>query len=367
MRRDIPKGEFHARHALAVPEARLRLIRFRPVRGARASLRRMNRAALRVMRAAWPTSPSPPEPAAPPPGRTSPVKGFGSNPGALGMHVHVPRHRPAPGAPLIVVLHGCGQDAAGFAADAGWIAMSEALGIPLLLPEQRRENNRHRCFNWFRPEHVARGQGEAMSIRQGLRWAMRHFATDRRRVFVVGLSAGGAMAAAMLAAYPAVFAAGAVVAGMPVGAAVTPLGALMRMRQAQRFTTRLGLAASVRAKAPGRGAARWPRLSIWQGGRDRTVHPNNAMLLAEQWGALHGLAEAPATDTEPAPGVRLRQWSRGATPAVELWTLDEMAHGFPFADGQGRAARWVLAAGVPAARRICEFWGLLPAAASRPR
>lgn len=338
----------------------MRLIRFRRSRGAVAALRRMNRAAAGLLRAAWAPASSPPPKA--PPGRLSAITGFGTNPGGLRMFVHVPRRAPAPGAPLIVVLHGCGQDATSFAEDAGWVAMSEALGAPLLLPEQVSENNRHRCFNWFRPQDVARGQGEAMSIRQGLRWAMRHFATDKRRVFVVGLSAGGAMAAALLAAYPAVFAAGAVVAGMPVGSAVTPGGALLRMRHANRFTTRAGLAASVRAFNPARGAARWPRLSIWQGGRDRTVHPDNADLLAAQWGALHGLEEAPTLDTEPAPGARLRQWSRGGAPLVEQWTLDEMAHGFPIdAQEGGRAARWVLAAGVPAARRICDFWGLLPA------
>ncbi|WP_223880703.1 extracellular catalytic domain type 1 short-chain-length polyhydroxyalkanoate depolymerase [Roseococcus microcysteis] len=345
----------------------MRLIRFRRPPGAAAALRRMSRATMGatmgLMRAAWAPTP----PTMPTPGRTSAITGFGTNPGGLRMFVHVPRRAPAPGTPLIVVLHGCGQDAASFAADAGWIAMSEALGVPLLLPEQVRENNRHRCFNWFRPQDVARGQGEAMSIRQGLRWAMRHFGTDKRRVFVVGLSAGGAMAAALLAAYPAVFAAGAVVAGMPVGSAVTPGGALLRMRHANRFTTRAGLAASVRAFNPARGTARWPRLSIWQGGRDRTVHPDNAALLATQWGALHGLLEEPSQDTEPAPGARLRQWSRGATALVELWTLEEMAHGFPIGEGEGRAARWVLAAGTPAARRICDFWGLSPAADSRPR
>ncbi len=275
------------------------------------------------------------------------------------MLVHIPRRAPARGAPLIVVLHGCGQDATGFAKDAGWVAMSEALGAPLLLPEQTRENNRHGCFHWFRPQDVTRGQGEAMSIRQGLRWAMRHFGTDKRRVFVVGLSAGGAMAAALLGAYPAVFAAGAVVAGMPVGAAVTPAGAMMRMRRADRFTTRAGLAASVRAMNPARGAAAWPRVSLWQGGRDGTVDPANAELLAAQWGALHGVEEAPSTETRPLPGTRHRVWLRAGRPALELWVLEEMGHGFPIAGAEGRASRWVLPAGVPAARRICAFWGLL--------
>jgi len=341
-------------------------VRLTRARGATAAFRRLHRAAGRLARAAWPAArpkaAPPPRPTVArmsfPPGCTSPVPEFGSNPGRLDLFVHVPRRTPAPGAPLIVVLHGCGQEAPGFAADAGWVAVSEALGVPLLLPAQTRANNRHGCFHWFRPGDVTRGKGEAMSIRQALRWAMRHFATDRRRVFVVGLSAGGAMAAALLAIYPAVFRAGAVVAGMPVGAAVTAGGALLRMRSAAPFTTRAGLAASVRAHNPTRAAAAWPLLSLWQGGRDRTVDPANAELLAAQWGALHGLDAMPASDAMIGPGVRRRSWGPAGRALVELWTIEEMEHGFPIGAAEGRPAPWVLPMGVPAAREICAFWGL---------
>ena len=73
------------------------------------------------------------------------------------MFVHVPADAPAPGAPLIVLLHGCGQVATTFARVAGWTALADQLGVPLVLPEQSGENNQGRCFNWFRPDHVGRG------------------------------------------------------------------------------------------------------------------------------------------------------------------------------------------------------------------
>ena len=130
------------------------------------------------------------------------VAGFGGNPGRLAMFLHVPPVAPKPGAPLIVLLHGCGQTAARFAAETGWIALADRLGIPLMLPEQSGENNQGRCFNWFRPLHVRRGFGEALSIRQMVDTAVERFGSNPRRVFVAGLSAGGAMAAALLAAYP---------------------------------------------------------------------------------------------------------------------------------------------------------------------
>jgi poly(hydroxyalkanoate) depolymerase family esterase len=336
--------------------------RFRTARWRRA-VQRLGAAATRWMSdslsLAVPATPSMP---APPivgiRGGIAEVTHFGSNPGQLRMLVYHPPARPAPGAPLIVVLHGCRQEAAAFAAESGWIALARRLSIPLVLPEQQAANHSHSCFQWYRRQHVGRGRGEAMSIRQMVRHASQEFGSDRRRVFIVGLSAGGAMAAAMLAAYPAAFAAGAVVAGLPVGSASSTAMAMLRMRRANPFTTRAGLAAAVRAQASPRPSQTWPRLSIWQGGRDQVVDPGNAEQLAMQWAELQGCPEAPAEDTHPSPQVRHRVWLARGGPAVELWTLAEMGHGFPIALGCGSPAPWVLEAGVPAARHIAAFWEL---------
>jgi poly(hydroxyalkanoate) depolymerase family esterase len=119
----------------------------------------------------------------------SEVAAFGSNPGALRMLTHAPARLRA-GRPLVVVLHGCGQQAATFAAESGWLALADELGFAPLLPEQGHDNNRGRCFNWFRPDDVRRGGGEAMSIRQMLRVAAARYASDPKRVFIVGFSAG---------------------------------------------------------------------------------------------------------------------------------------------------------------------------------
>ena len=324
------------------------------------NLRRIGNAASSLVSMAW----LPTLAAAKPIGaawRVTEVTDFGSNPGRLRMLAYAPERSLPAGAPLIVVMHGCQQDAVGFATDAGWLDLAKRLRIPLVLPEQTAENNRGRCFNWFRPDDVGRDRGEAMSVRQMVRTAAKRFGSDRRRVFIVGLSAGGAMATAMLAAYPAVFAAGAVVAGMPVGAASTSSMALLRMRRASPFSSRAGLVAAVRAAAPAGGGKAWPRLSIWQGGRDRTIDPANAEALAAQWSALHGFDSIPASDTEPATGVRRRAWGRAGHPAVEFWTLASMGHGFPVdpaTAGGGRSGPWMVDAGVAAAQRIAAFWGI---------
>ncbi len=184
------------------------------------------------------------------------------------------------GRPLVVVLHGCRPDAASFANDAGWIAVAQRFRLALLLPEQTYENNKGRCFNWFRPEDVKRESGEVMSIRQMLRHATRLFASDPKQIFVTGFSAGGGMAAALMAAYPAVFAAGGIVAGMPAGCATTQVGTMLHMRHADLFRTRLALANDVRKVTRATSRKAWPRLSIWRGERDRTVDPGNAEALA---------------------------------------------------------------------------------------
>ena len=294
-----------------------------------------------------------PEPADARPGRVVEAA-FGTNPGALTMKLHVPVAAPRPGGPLLVLLHGCGQDAAGFAAASGWMALADRLGAPLLLPEQVARNNLGRCFNWFDPTDIARDTGEAQSIRQMAEAATVRFGCSRERVFVVGLSAGGAMAAALLAAYPEVFAAGAVVAGLPVGSASDVRSAMARMATAGADLDGAGWAARARALAPPGYAGRWPRISIWQGGADRVVDPANADNLEAQWVALHGLGGAPTRDLSPRPGLRRRVWR----DAVEVWTIDGMAHGFPVA--QASAEAFVLDAGVDATAEIASFWGLLP-------
>jgi poly(hydroxyalkanoate) depolymerase family esterase len=305
--------------------------------------------------------PETPEPTA---DRVTEVAVFGSNPGALRMLVYEPPTPTRAGMPLIVVLHGCRQRGAAFAAQTGWLEAARGLGIPLVLPEQVAANNRHLCFNWFKPGDVARSRGEAMSIRQMVRTAILRFGSDRRRVFVVGLSAGGAMTAAMLAAYPAVFAGGAVVAGMPVGAADTSAMALLRIHRADPLGTRAALVAAVHARASSSARRRWPRLSIWQGALDRTVDPANAELLAEQWTSLHGVDGDAATDALDEFGSRRRTWGRADKPAVEFWTIPGLAHGFPVdaaASGVGSAAPWVIDAGIAAVRHILAFWGVAPA------
>ena len=288
-------------------------------------------------------------------GRLTEFNGFGDNPARLRMHAYLPAL--AAGRPLVVLLHGCGQDAGAFAHDSGWTDCADRLGFPLILPQQTEANNAGRCFQWFQPGDTARDAGEAGSIAEMIRAGISRFDSDPRRIFVVGLSAGGAMAAALLAAYPDLFAAGASVAGLPVGAAHSGRAAVLRMASAGRSRTPEALAAQVRAAAPRGFAGPWPRLSVWQGQGDMTVAPDNGALLASQWCALHHLTE-PAVAEQPGGGIIHQVWRDRRQSAVELWSLRHLPHAYPVGSRVAVPGRFMAQTPVDATAEIARFFGL---------
>ena len=300
------------------------------------------------------------------PARLAVTAAFGANPGNLRMLSYAPGGL-APGAPLVVVLHGCTQDAEGYAAGAGWIDLADRYGFALVVPDQQAANNPNRCFNWFQPDDAGRGRGEAASIRAMIEAAVVAHRCDRSRVFVTGLSAGGAMASAMLAAYPEVFAGGGVIAGLPYGAAGSMQEAFGAMMQGRRRTPE-AWGAAVRAASAHKGP--WPRVSIWQGDADATVNPANADSIAQQWAEVHGLAAGP-TRTELHGARRRDVWlSAAGEPRVEVNTLAGLGHGTPISargpEGWGAPGPFVVEAGVSSSLELLRFWGLAPAAAQGP-
>ncbi|WP_431854132.1 extracellular catalytic domain type 1 short-chain-length polyhydroxyalkanoate depolymerase [Azospirillum sp.] len=287
------------------------------------------------------------------------VTDFGSNPGNLRMLTHVPA-RLQRSAPLVVALHGCLQTASGYGYGAGWVDLADRFGFALLLPEQRRDNNANACFNWFEPRHTRRGSGEAESIRAMVARMVADHGLDRGRVYVTGLSAGGAMTSVMLATHPELFAGGAVVAGLPYGAAGTVGEAFDAMFQ-PRSRPRQAWGDLVRSASSHGGP--WPRVAVWHGDADATVLPRNADEVVKQWLDLHALGPVP--DVERTAGVHTeRVWRNAAgEPAVELHTLSGMAHGVAVCPGEGdgrcgRAGPFILDIGVSSTWRIAESWGL---------
>src|SRR5437773_5920599 len=213
----------------------------------------------------------------------------GSNPGALRMFSYVPADLPNAPA-LVVVLHGGLQTAAAYDLGAGWSTLADRYGLALLMPEQQRSNNTLNCFNWFLPEDSERGKGEALSISQMIKQMRLDHGIDPSRIFITGLSAGGAMTSVMLATYPEVFAGGAIIAGLPYGAAATVQEAFHVMAQARVRSSRTW-GDRVWQASPHQGP--WPKVSVWHGSADETVSVCNADEIIKQWTDLHGLSLRP--------------------------------------------------------------------------
>jgi feruloyl esterase len=290
-----------------------------------------------------------------PGGLLSEIVDFGANPGELRMLVHAPPGLP-PDRPLIVVLHGCTQSAEQYAQGAGWIELADRLGLALVCPEQRASNNPNRCFNWFEAGDIARGQGEAASIRSMIDAAALRFCSDRQQIFVTGLSAGGAMASVMLACYPELFAGGGIIAGLPYGAATSVQQAFAAMFQDQSEPTPI-LGQKVRQASPHTGP--WPRISVWHGAADTTVKPSNADAIVRQWLDVHGVAGAVAAQGDSHAH---QVWSRDGVVMVESRLIPGMGHGTPLStggpDGVGVAGPFLLEAGISSSRDLVRFWAI---------
>ena len=293
------------------------------------------------------------------------ITGFGGDPGQLRMLVHLPAELPR-NAALVVALHGCTQTAEVYAHGTGWRDLADRGGFALLLPEQRRANNANQCFNWFQPDDIARDRGELASIRAMIDHMVTTNHIDPERIYITGLSAGGAMAAAALAACPELFAGGAVIAGLPYGCAANVSEALDRMFNG-RPVSAAALGDAARA-ASGRDTA-WPAMQIWHGTADRTVSPVNAQELVKQWTDLHRLAPAPMEQTRIGAHTRSVWRDAAGRVAVEHYAVAGMGHGVPLAttegdDSCGAPGPYMLEAGISSTMRIAESWGL--AAAGKP-
>ena len=292
-------------------------------------------------------------------GALVPVAGFGTNPGNLAMLAHIPEGLPA-GRPLVLVLHGCQQDAAGYDRAAGWSSLAEERGFTVVYAEQKRSNNPGLCFTWFRPSEVTRDRGETMSIRQMVAFAAEEAASDPDRVYITGLSAGGAMTAAMLANYPEVFAGGAIIAGLAFGAARDATRAFEAMASApERSAGEWGdLVRAVSPRIP-----RKPAISVWHGTADETVALSNGLALAEQWRDAYRLPEEGFVDKR-AKGRRTRIWpDKEGRALVTLTEIEGMGHGTPVMRGEGAGMAtadepFMLEVGFSSTLEIAKSWGI---------
>lgn len=213
------------------------------------------------------------------------IDDFGDNPRNLRMYVHVPGQA-KPGMPLVVVMHGCIQNAKQCARLTDWNKLADEHGFVVLYPQQPLKNNPVRCFNWYTENNQQRGRGEPQSVRSMVDYAIRHYGIDTQKIFVTGLSAGAAMTTTMLALYPDLFKAGAVFSGGAYASASNFfLGGLAMRGWIIRGAENLGN--KVRNAYPGY-AGPYPTVSVYHGKADVVVNRRNAGEIIKQWTNVHG-------------------------------------------------------------------------------
>lgn len=282
------------------------------------------------------------------------VTGFGTNPGALSLFIHEPANLGA-GAPLVVALHGCTQGASAYEA-AGWNALANQHRFLVAYPQTTANGG---CFDWFSAAQQSRTGAQVTSILQMVQHLVTTKGIDSTRVYVTGLSAGGAMTNVLLAVAPDVFSRGAVMAGLPFGCATTQAQGFSCMSSPPNQTpTQWGTL--VRNVAGSRPA---PRVSLWHGTSDGTVSHANLQEQVDQWTDVNGIdVTADATSTM---GVATRREFRNASGVtlVESWSVQGMNHGTPVdpSRGCGTAGAFMLDVGVCSSRYAAEFFGLVGA------
>jgi len=278
-----------------------------------------------------------------------------------------PQAAPGRRLPLVVMLHGCTQDPDSFAAATAMNDAARVQGFYVLYPAQSHEISPSRCWNWFKQEHQQRGSGEPAMIASLTQAVTAQHGIDAHRVYIAGLSAGGAMAAIVAAAYPEIFAAVGVHSGLPVGAASDAPGALALMKTGSAGTVLPDGRHRPVPEVSVRPARRVPTI-VFHGDQDATVHPHNGERV---FAAARDGADAP--HVERGVSAQGRSYTRAisggshrdpAGPAVaEHWVVHGTGHAW---SGGQSAGRFTDAKGPDATREILRFFFQQPlAAASR--
>ncbi|AMM24231.1 extracellular catalytic domain type 1 short-chain-length polyhydroxyalkanoate depolymerase [Variovorax sp. PAMC 28711] len=230
--------------------------------------------------------------------------------------------------PLVLMLHGCTQNPDDFAAGTQMNTLARELGVAVLYPAQTQPANPQKCWNWFKPQHQQRGRGEPAALVALTQSVMAANGIDPARVYVAGLSAGGAMADILGRSYPDVFAAVGVHSGLPAGAAHDVMSAMAAMHGGPAMAHRTD-------------ASPMPPLIVFHGDADATVSARNGeAVVAGALGARNAGDAAPqrAAEGASAGGQRFTRTVYAAADghqAVEYWQLHGAGHAWSGGSARG--------------------------------
>ena len=265
--------------------------------------------------------------------------------------------------PLVVMLHGCTQNPNDFAAGTSMNELAETHTFLVAYPAQAQNANMQKCWNWFKASDQQRGSGEPAIIAGITRQVVEEYAVADGRVYVAGMSAGGAMAAIMGATYPDLYAAVGVHSGLAPGAAQDMASAFSAMQG--------GGASNTHQNAPTGGSEVSVPVIVFHGDRDTTVHPRNAEQLLAHYRTADSTPGGRNTAGEPVPPVAVRkgqvpdgyaytratQRDADGRPIMEQWTVHGLGHAW---SGGSSAGSYTDAKGPDASAEMMRFFDQHP-------
>lgn len=272
------------------------------------------------------------------------IEGTFSNPaGSRTYKLFVPTgYRPGQSLPLIVMLHGCTQSPDDFAAGTRMNFIAEEQNCLVVYPAQRSDANPSKCWNWFRSADQCRDEGEPSLIAGITRQVMQDYCVDPKRVYVAGLSAGGAAAAIMGATYGDLYAAVGIHSGLAYEAATDMPSAFAAMRQG--------------GGAGRRAVPRGPTIPsiIFHGDRDNTVHPDNGAQAAEQaMGTTVTQKRIHRGQIPGGHGYTRTVYADGDREILEYWNIHGAGHAW---SGGSQAGSYTDPQGPDATREMLRFF-----------
>ena len=277
------------------------------------------------------------------------TRSFSGPAGTLTYELYLPRRRNGVRG-LLVMLHGCTQDPLDFAIGTDMNEIAEENDLIVVYPAQRRAANASLCWNWFDLKDQKRGSGEPATIAALTKKLMAEFAIESGRVFVAGLSAGGAMAAILGATYPDIYSSIGIHSGLPSGAAGDLMSGLAAMRGEGQWKAPTKAQSSLR---PGQAPV---RTIVFHGDADQTVHPSNGddivAAAKSEWGQKQEeIVTARSPDGSPYRRMIVR--NADGLPVLEHWIVHGMGHAW---SGGSSAGSYTDPRGPDASREMVRFF-----------